>query len=61
VLRNALLEAGFINIKVQAISPLKFPGLLWWKMRVLAWLIRRVMSRPLLEGDFLVVQASKPA
>jgi len=29
-------------------------------MRLLAWLLRRVIARPLLEGDFLIAQATRP-
>ena len=60
VLRHALEESGFVDIRVESIAPLAFPGLDWWKMRLLAAVLRRVIDRPLLEGDFLIVQARRP-
>jgi len=60
VLRYALEECSFANIQIHSIAPLRFAGLNWWKMRLLAWLLRRVIARPLLEGDFLIAQATRP-
>lgn len=60
VLRCALEESGFVDIRIDSIAPLAFPGFNWWKMRLLAWVLRRVIARPLLEGDFLIVQARRP-
>lgn len=60
VLRYALEECGLTNIQIHSIAPLRFRGLGWWKMRLLAWLLRRMIARPLLEGDFLIAQAARP-
>jgi SAM-dependent methyltransferase len=59
VLRYALEECGFADIRIDSIAPLKFSGLGWWKMRGLAWVLRQVIARPLLEGDFLIAQARR--
>jgi 2-polyprenyl-3-methyl-5-hydroxy-6-metoxy-1,4-benzoquinol methylase len=59
VLRQALEESGFDGIRIDSTAPLKFGGLGWWKMRLLAWMLRRVIARPLLEGDFLIAQARR--
>jgi SAM-dependent methyltransferase len=60
VLRLALEESGFGDVRIGSIAPLKFAGLGWWKMRLLAWVLRLVIARPLLEGDFLIAQARRP-
>lgn len=59
VLRHAFEECGFAGIEIHSIAPLKFRGLEWWKMRLLAWLLRQAIHRPLLEGDFLIAQARR--
>jgi len=59
VLRYALDESGFGDIRIDSIAPLKFSGLGWWKMRLLAWMLRGAIGRPLLEGDFLIAQARR--
>jgi hypothetical protein len=59
VLRQALGESGFDDIRIESIAPLKFGGLGWWKMRLLAWMLRLAIARPLLEGDFLIAQARR--
>jgi len=60
VLRHALEESRFTDIRIDSIAPLAFKGLGWWKMRLLAWVLRQAISRPLLEGDFLIAQARRP-
>ncbi len=60
VLRHALEESGFADIRIDSIAPLRFSGLVWWKMRLLAWVLRQITARPLLEGDFLIVRATRP-
>ncbi len=60
VLRYALGECGFAAIRIESIAPLHFRGLTWWKMRLLAWVLRHAIARPLLEGDFLIAQARRP-
>jgi hypothetical protein len=60
VLNLALLEAGFINIKIEAIAPLQFKGLAWWKMRAFSWILQKASGRRLMDGDIMICQASKP-
>lgn len=60
VLCNALKEAGFTDIHLTSVAPLEFTGLSWWKMRLLAWFLRKIASRPLYEGDFLIASAQRP-
>ena len=60
VLRYALEECAFTDIDLHSIAPLEFSGLSWWKMRLLAWMLRRMIARPMLEGDFLIAQARRP-
>jgi cyclopropane fatty-acyl-phospholipid synthase-like methyltransferase len=59
VLRHALEECGFVDIRIDSAAPLSFSGLAWWRMRLLAWVLRRITARPLLEGDFLIACASR--
>ena len=59
VLRNALQESGFVDIQIDSIAPLRFRGLAWWRMRLLAWALRKAIGRPLREGDFLIVSARR--
>jgi len=60
VLKNALEETGFVETRIDSILRLRFPGFTWWKMRLLAWVLRLVSARPLYEGDFIVVSTRRP-
>lgn len=60
VLHQALEEPGFSDIRIESIAPLTFNGLTWWRMRLLAWLLRGVAGRKLPEGEFLVASAIRP-
>jgi 2-polyprenyl-3-methyl-5-hydroxy-6-metoxy-1,4-benzoquinol methylase len=53
-IKMAFREAGFEGPTIQSISPLSFPGLSWWKMRLLAAIIRAVPGRIKEQGDVLV-------
>ena len=60
LLRNAAIEAGFVDVKVHAVIRPSFPGLRWWKMRLLAWAIQFASGHRLLNGDIIICQAIKP-
>jgi SAM-dependent methyltransferase len=59
VLRHALEESEFSDIRIDSIAPMAFQGLAWWRMRLLAWMLRGIIGRPLLEGDFLIARATR--
>ena len=53
LLRNAAIEAGFVDVKLHAIARPAFSGLNWWKMRLLAWAVQLASGRRLLNGDII--------
>jgi SAM-dependent methyltransferase len=60
LLRNAAIEAGFVDVELHSIARPSFPGLNWWKMRLLAWAIQLASGRRLWDGDVIICQAVKP-
>jgi 2-polyprenyl-3-methyl-5-hydroxy-6-metoxy-1,4-benzoquinol methylase len=58
-LKLAFREAGFDGPTIQSISPMSFPGLSWWKMRLLATIIRAVPGSSKEQGDVLVAWGKK--
>jgi SAM-dependent methyltransferase len=60
-LKFAFQEAGLDGPDIRSISPMKFQGLAWWRMRVLAALIKMVPGRIEHQGDILVAWGRKLA
>lgn len=60
VFEKALREAGFVDVRIESVAPLTFPALSWWKMRLFAWLLAKLSTEKPLEGDILIVEASRP-
>ena len=60
LLRQAMAEAGFTQIKSEFIAPPRMPGLHWWRMRALAHALRLAAGRQLPAGDILICTAVRP-